>query len=142
MSFSGRYNFKNMFQNSIYLLYLGDGFGDFEDDFMLEWGNKLALGTNYFTYPMGNVLNLDFEEEGIEIDYSTNAASSSGTANIPADVVDQGSDHSLVKFLSGYDIGASSLYLNASFVATASSRSKKEYILSNGNGMYWECSIR
>jgi len=27
-------------------------------------------------------------------------------------------------------------------ITTASSRSKKEYILSNGNGMYWECSIR
>ena len=33
-------------------------------------------------------------------------------------------------------------YLNASFVGSALSRSKKEYILSNGNGNSWECSIR
>jgi len=33
---------------------------DFEDDFMVEWGNKLAIETNYFTDPMRNVLNLDF----------------------------------------------------------------------------------
>ena len=39
------------------------GFGDFEDDFMVEWGNKLAVGTNYFTDPMGNVMNLEFEED-------------------------------------------------------------------------------
>ena len=39
------------------------GFGDFEDGFMLEWGNKLTLGTNYFTDPMGNVMNLEFEED-------------------------------------------------------------------------------
>jgi len=127
MSFSGKYSFKNLFQNSICLLYPGDvssilllqfilryytiylfhqllfcnrylyfvcidvwniihvlfvilsymhvfycrflayitlqGFGDFEDGFMLEWGNKLTLGTNYFTDPMGNVMNLEFEED-------------------------------------------------------------------------------
>ncbi|QCD96215.1 hypothetical protein DEO72_LG6g917 [Vigna unguiculata] len=131
---------------------------------MVEWGNKLALGTNYFTDPMGNVMNLEFEEdlirkgifripsyfeefyelrdllfslEGIEIAYSTNAPSSSGTANNAADVADQESDNSLVKCLSAYDI----LYLNAAFVATAFSRSKKEYILSNGNGMYWHAQL-
>jgi len=66
----------------------------------------------HLNYVSQNVfLYMLFSLEGIEIDYSTNAASSSGTANIPADVVDQGSDHSLVKFLSGYDIGASSLVL-------------------------------
>ncbi|QCD85975.1 hypothetical protein DEO72_LG3g496 [Vigna unguiculata] len=63
MSFSSKYNFKNLSQNSIYLLYPGDGFGDFEDGFMLEWGKKLILGTNYFTDPMGNVMNLEFEED-------------------------------------------------------------------------------
>ena len=127
MSFSGKYSFKNLFQNSICLLYPGDvssilllqlilryyiiqlfrqllfcnrylyfvcidvwniidvlfvnlsymhvlycrllayltlqGFGDFEDGFMLEWGNKLTLGTNYFTDPMGNVMNLEFGED-------------------------------------------------------------------------------
>jgi len=30
---------------------------------MLEWGKKLTLGTNYFTNPMGNVMNLEFEED-------------------------------------------------------------------------------
>ena len=39
------------------------GFGDFEDGFMLEWGKKLILGTNYFTDPMGSVMNLEFEED-------------------------------------------------------------------------------
>ena len=39
------------------------GFRDFEDGFMLEWGNKLTLGTNYFTDPMGNVMNLESEED-------------------------------------------------------------------------------
>jgi len=37
------------------------GFGDFEESFMVEWGKKLVIGTNYFTDPMGNVMNLDFE---------------------------------------------------------------------------------
>jgi len=29
---------------------------------MVEWGNKLAIGTNYITNLMENVLNLEFEE--------------------------------------------------------------------------------
>ena len=45
-----------------------------------------------------------FSLEGIEIAYSTNAPSSSGTANNAADVADQESDNSLVKCLSAYDI--------------------------------------
>jgi len=57
-----------------------------------------------------------FSLEGIEIDYSTNVASSSGTANIPADVANQESDHSLVKCLSAYDVGASSLVLDSVFL--------------------------
>jgi len=39
------------------------GFGDFEEGFMVEWGKKLVLGTNYFTDPMGNVMNLEFEDD-------------------------------------------------------------------------------
>jgi len=50
-----------------------------------------------------------FSLEGIKIDYSTNVGSSSGTANIVAYGVDQGGDLSLVKCLSHYDVGASSL---------------------------------
>jgi len=42
------------------------GFGDFEEGFMVEWGKKLVIGTNYFTDPMGNVLNLEFEDNLIK----------------------------------------------------------------------------
>ena len=39
------------------------GFGDFEEGFMVEWGKKLVIGTNYFTDPMENVMNLEFEDD-------------------------------------------------------------------------------
>jgi len=42
------------------------GFGDFEEGFMVEWGKKLVIGTNYFTDPMGNVLNFEFEDDLIK----------------------------------------------------------------------------
>ncbi|QCD83855.1 hypothetical protein DEO72_LG2g4203 [Vigna unguiculata] len=63
MSSFCRYSFKNLFQNSICLLTPGDGFGDFEEGFMVEWGKQLVIGTNYFTDPMGNVMNFEFEDD-------------------------------------------------------------------------------
>jgi len=50
-----------------------------------------------------------FSVEGIEIAYTTNGASCSGTANNATDVVDEETDNSLIKCLSAYDVGASSL---------------------------------
>ena len=50
-----------------------------------------------------------FSVEGIEIVYTTNVASCSGTANNVEDVVEEESDNSLIKCLSAYDVGASSL---------------------------------
>ncbi|QCD82300.1 hypothetical protein DEO72_LG2g2635 [Vigna unguiculata] len=97
--------------------------------------------TTIFCGPIRKMFKL-FSVEGIEIAHTTNDASCSGTANNVEDVAEEESDNTLIKCLSAYDVGASSLYLNASFVATAFSRSKKEYLLSNGNGMYWQCSIR
>ncbi|QCE15614.1 hypothetical protein DEO72_LG11g2626 [Vigna unguiculata] len=83
-----------------------------------------------------------FSVEGIEIAYTENAASCSGTAENLEDVPEDDSDNCLIKCLTAYDVVALSLYLNASFVANAFSTSKKECLLSNGNGMYWQCSIR
>ena len=34
----------------------------FEEGFFLEWGHCLLMGTNCFTDPRGNVLNIEFEE--------------------------------------------------------------------------------
>ena len=53
------------------MLYLGlllhvwalQGFRDFEEGFMVEWGKQLVIGTNYFTDPMGNVMNFEFEND-------------------------------------------------------------------------------
>ncbi|QCE06422.1 hypothetical protein DEO72_LG9g1434 [Vigna unguiculata] len=94
-----------------------------------------ANGTTVFRGGIGKMFKL-FSLEGMEIDYSRNGVSCSGSGNVGSDVADPGADYSLVKCLTDYD------YLNASFVGSALSRSKKEYILSNGNGNSWECSIR
>ena len=34
----------------------------FDEGFFLEWGKSLVIGTNYFSDPAGNVLNLKFDE--------------------------------------------------------------------------------
>ena len=34
----------------------------FEEGFFLEWGHCLLMGTNCFTDPRGNILNIEFEE--------------------------------------------------------------------------------
>jgi len=47
-------------------LCLFQGFLDFEDDFLVEWEKKLHIGTNYFTDPMENVSNVEFEESLIK----------------------------------------------------------------------------
>ncbi|QCD83103.1 hypothetical protein DEO72_LG2g3446 [Vigna unguiculata] len=106
--------------------------------FHLFWEKKVIYGEEMqFIDPCYNTFKFKFDVkengttvfrgEGMEINYSTNGACCSRSGNIGSDVADPGAD---------YDVGASSLYLNASFVGTALSRSKKEYILSNGNGMY------
>ena len=50
-----------------------------------------------------------FSVEGIEIAHTTNDASCSGTANNVEDVAEEESDNTLIKCLSAYDVGASSL---------------------------------
>jgi len=57
------------------MLYMGlllhvlalQGFGDFEEGFMVEWGKQLVIGTNFFTDPMGNVMNFEFENDLIRL---------------------------------------------------------------------------
>ena len=34
----------------------------FDEGFFLEWGKSLVIGTNYFSDPGGNVLNIKFDE--------------------------------------------------------------------------------
>ena len=34
----------------------------FDEGFFLEWGKSLVIGTNYFCDPVGNVLNIKFDE--------------------------------------------------------------------------------
>ena len=34
----------------------------FDEGFFLEWGKSLVIGTNYFSDPAGNVLNIKFDE--------------------------------------------------------------------------------
>jgi len=50
-----------------------------------------------------------FSVEGIEIAYTTNATSCSGTAKNLEDVPEDDSDNCLIKCLTTYDVGASSL---------------------------------
>ena len=50
-----------------------------------------------------------FSVEGIEIAYTTNATSCSGTAKNLEDVPEDDSDNCLIKCLTAYDVGASSL---------------------------------
>ena len=50
-----------------------------------------------------------FSVEGFEIAYTTNAASCSGTAKNLEDVAEEDSDNCLIKCLTAYDVGASSL---------------------------------
>ena len=59
-----------------------------------------------------------FSLEGMEIDYSTNGASCSRSGNIGSDVADPGVDYMLVKCLTDYDVGASSLVLLSIFLIT------------------------
>jgi len=60
------------------------------------------VSLNVFLYKL-------FSVEGIEIAYTTNAASGSGTANNLEDVAEEESGNCLIKCLTAYDVGASSL---------------------------------
>ena len=52
-----------------------------------------------------------FSLEVMEIDYNINGVSCSGSGNVGSNVADPGADYSLVKCLTDYDVGASSLVL-------------------------------
>ncbi|QCD94135.1 hypothetical protein DEO72_LG5g2214 [Vigna unguiculata] len=69
-----------------------------------------ANGTTVFRGGIGKMFKL-FPLEGMEIDYNINGASCSGSGNVGSDVADPGADYSLVKCLTDYDVGASSLVL-------------------------------
>ncbi|QCD94854.1 hypothetical protein DEO72_LG5g2943 [Vigna unguiculata] len=62
MSLSKRFSFNNFFQSSVMFMDPSQDFLLFEEGFFLEWGQCLLMGTNYFSDPRGNVLNIEFEE--------------------------------------------------------------------------------
>jgi len=71
--------------------------------------DKVYLHLNYVSKNV--FLYRLFSLEGMEIDYSINGASCSSSGNVGSDVADPGADYLLVKCLTDYDVGASSLVL-------------------------------
>jgi len=78
--------------------------------------DKVYLHLNYVSKNV--LLYRLFLLEGMEINYSTNGACCSRSGNIGSDVADPGADYTLVKCLTDYDVGASSLVLLSIFLIT------------------------
>ncbi|QCE14196.1 hypothetical protein DEO72_LG11g1195 [Vigna unguiculata] len=61
MSASKDFSFTNFYQNSVMVMEPLEEFLEFEEGFYEQWGKSLLLGTNFFSDPRGNVINIEFE---------------------------------------------------------------------------------
>ncbi|QCD94308.1 hypothetical protein DEO72_LG5g2391 [Vigna unguiculata] len=56
------FSFTNFYQNSIMVMEPLEEFLEFEERFYEQWDKSLLLGTNFFSDPKGNVINIEFEQ--------------------------------------------------------------------------------
>ncbi|QCE15435.1 hypothetical protein DEO72_LG11g2446 [Vigna unguiculata] len=61
MSASKDFSFTNFYQNSVMVMEPLEEFLEFEEGFYEQWGKSLLPGTNFFSDPRGNVINIEFE---------------------------------------------------------------------------------
>ncbi|QCE15412.1 hypothetical protein DEO72_LG11g2423 [Vigna unguiculata] len=62
MSSSRAISFTNFYQNSVTVMEPAEECLEFEVGFYEQWGKRLLLGTNFFSDPKGNTINIEFED--------------------------------------------------------------------------------
>ncbi|QCE03700.1 hypothetical protein DEO72_LG8g1725 [Vigna unguiculata] len=62
MSSSRAMSFTNFYQNSVTVMEPAEECLEFEVGFYEQWGKMLLLGTNFFSDPKGNTINIEFED--------------------------------------------------------------------------------